>query len=423
MIILVILITGLFTLSAEINDPVLAISVDVGQYLVYDQDKGIVYADEGIYLTCYRTSSDTVINTFYLICLHSQNNGADYEETVIAEFDLNFDDYLLLLSRRYAPTIARTEDGSLHIFYTDPVITLPSVAISADNGETFNISLIDGLSPHCQYQLIKNAEGIQFAAIEDETTFPLSFFEEFTNSFYSENDEYSLTDGTIYWGPDIFQGNIHSNGDIWIYQAGGGNNNNWPTFNQMVTTSGRIMDWATRQPAEQSAPMEQIFLGGYSEDTIILELPSEATAVRENGLFLGESSEHDILYVQLDGTTAHLRYADWITYPDTFIVYNTFPDEVHTEFPIGDSIWENQIEVKELVWAEETTALEVINSSVFVDCELWIEGSVGSNMTWASAGTSYITGDICYADIKPGDPAEESSYLFGLISEERILIK
>ncbi|MCF7920001.1 MAG: T9SS type A sorting domain-containing protein [Candidatus Cloacimonetes bacterium] len=418
-----IIITGVIILSADLNDPVLAITT-ADDYLIYDQEKGIIYDGMEIYLTCFRATYANSIFYYELVCVYSQNNGADFMETHIADFAVDSEDATVFVEHKYAPMITQNAGGDLLIFYTDPEDTLPKVVISIDNGYSFSAEpFMDWLSPRCQYQVLMNGLEIEMAAIEEETQFPLSSFQSFHDTPFSENDEYTLTDRYHYWGHDVFWGKVHCNGDLWIQQAGGGPNSGWPTFHGMVTTSGRIMDYTTGQPAEQTAPMQDIFQGGWRQNTVQLELPALANDVRENGFILDESSNHDIVWVQLQGNSALLRYADLVTHVDTFVVYNSFPDAVHEAFPIGDSIWTNEVEIKELEWAEETFMVNMDNSSVFVYCELWIEGAVGTNMTWASADTVYITGDIYYDDIDLGDPAEESAFLFGLISEEKLLIK
>ncbi|MCF7919999.1 MAG: T9SS type A sorting domain-containing protein [Candidatus Cloacimonetes bacterium] len=418
----VIIFACVFVLCAELNNPVLAIQTADDQ-LIYDQEKGILYDGDEIYLTLFRSITVNEILTYTLVCVHSSNNGNNYSETVIEEFEMIESDAGLLLERKYAPVITNAETGNILIFFTNPVTTHPQTAVSSDNGNTFIMGDIADLVNRSQFQILKNEEDITFAAIENDFEMPLSLFQYFTKNEFSENDEYALMDRVKFWGPDVYWGRVHSNDNIWIAQLGGGTNNNWPTFHGLVTTHGLIMDHATGQPADVTAPMDQVFQGGYQENASELTLPSIAENVRENGIILEESLEHDILFVQIEGNTAHLRYADWTFEPASFTVYNSFPDAAHPNTPVGDSIWTNEINVKELVWSDDTEDIEVIDTSVFVNCQLWIKGVVGSNMTWASADTVYITGDIYYDDIELGDPAENSEYIFGLLSEERIYIK
>jgi len=253
----------------------------------------------------------------------------------------------------------------------------------------------------------------------------LAQYQYFTMHEYSENDEYAETDRVKFWGPDVLWGPVHSNDDIWIQQLGGGTNDNWPTFHAMVTTNGRIMDHATGQPAIGSAPMDQVFQGGYQENSGYINISAgNAIEIRAHGYNLGASENRDILYVKLDGTAATCRYADIITERDTFTVYNSFPDPVHPNYPIGDSIWTNYINKKQVIWDDATFPLQISNSSIFVHCQLWIEGSISSKQTWGCADTIFITNDLTYDNTNPGDPpALTDTDLLGLVSEERIYIQ
>ncbi|MCF7920002.1 MAG: T9SS type A sorting domain-containing protein [Candidatus Cloacimonetes bacterium] len=419
MIVLFLVIIGLIhSLWADVSNPLLAAAAG-DEHFIYNPDRGIVRDGDEIYFTFYRMNIFAYAVTYTLLCYRSDDNGSYFEERFIGVWALSLNNAEAILERKYAPTIFRAEDGRLEIFFTNPENAKSQVAISDNNAVTFTIHDIEGLKPRCQYQLMNETGEMKFAALEEDSIFPLGKFSYFTEFEKSENDEYSDIDRNLFWGSQEYWGDVHSNDDIWIQQGTGG----WPTFHGFVTTNGRIMDWATCQPAENTAPMEQIFLGGYQEFSGKLKLPLQADEVRNNGIILTGSGNHDVVRVQIDGPIAHIRYADWMTENETFTVYNSFPDAEHPSFSIGDSIWTNEIAVKELVWQDWTYDIQVINTSVFVECQLWIEGEVGSNMTWACADTVYITGDIYYNDIELGNPAEESTHLFGLISEERIIIK
>jgi FlgD Ig-like domain len=233
-------------------------------------------------------------------------------------------------------------------------------------------------------------------------------------SLYFENNN-----GNEFTGQDQFTGPVHSNDDIWIQQVGG-----WPTFNALVTTHGRIMDASTGQPAINSAPMDDIFMGGYIEESAYIELNAGvAVAIRTNGYILDGSIDRDILYAKIDGSVATCRYADIITEPEAFTVYNSFPDLQHPNVSVGDSIWTNSIDKKILDWDDGTFTINLQSASCFVWCQLWIEGSVSGAMTWGCADTIYVTDDITYASVVPGEePLTGPDYL-GLVSEENIKVK
>jgi hypothetical protein len=67
----------------------------------------------------------------------------------------------------------------------------------------------------------------------------------------------------------------------------------------------------------------------------------------------------------------------------------------------------------------------VQNMYAFVWCQLWIEGHVSGKMTWGCADTIFITNDLTYSSVAPGDPPDEGANqdMLGLVSEERIFIQ
>jgi len=254
----------------------------------------------------------------------------------------------------------------------------------------------------------------------------LAQYQYFTMYEASENDEYANNDPVKFWGPDVLNGPVHSNDDIWIQNGGGGYNGGWPTFEALVTTNGRIIDYATGQPAEYSAPMDDIFLGGYIENSSYINISAgNAVGIRTNGYIMDNSINRDICYVKIDGSNAICRYADIITERDTFMVRNSFPDAAHPNITVGDSIWTNYIDVKKVVWDDATFDISLQNNSAFCHCEMWIEGHVTGKMTWGCAETIFITNDLTYDSVTPGDPPDEgiNQDMLGLVSEERIYIQ
>jgi len=62
----------------------------------------------------------------------------------------------------------------------------------------------------------------------------LAQYQYFTHNESSENADGGQEAAAVkFWGPDVFYGKVHSNDDIWIQQAGAGNNSGWPTFYDM----------------------------------------------------------------------------------------------------------------------------------------------------------------------------------------------
>jgi Secretion system C-terminal sorting domain len=414
-------------IQAEINDVHLVVNTSENETLLYDHDTGICQQGDNIYMAYYLRDFDEDNLYFVLRISISTDGGNEFIEHDLLELTLNPGYQPYFAYGTHLPSVWVDETGMIFVFYLDLVTAKAMVATSNDSGETFSFQPITGMPGRNQYKVISTEDGLLIGAMGSKDKIPLSRFQYLTQYEESENlESYDPDDHSsdvLFHGAEVMEGITASDDDIWIRQVGGGSNDGWPTFEQRVISSGRIMDGSTGTYAVNSAPMDDIFLGGYIEQAAHFLYPSEAEAIRANGIILEESSEYDVLLAQIEGNIAHLRYANYVTQIDTFIVYNSFPDPAHPDLVVGDSIWTNEITARELVWEEETTDLEVSDTSVFVNCQLWIEGNIGSNMTWGCADTVYITSDISYADIEMGDPAEDSQYMFGLVSEERMLIK
>ncbi|MCF7911730.1 MAG: T9SS type A sorting domain-containing protein [Candidatus Cloacimonetes bacterium] len=421
--VLLIFIVFLSTLFAEINDVYLAVSAGEDEELFYDHDAGIYRDEDNIYLAYYRVTFEAGTVLLNLNVSISDDNGIEFSEHEV--ITLQYEGYNFYdLYSNCLPSIW-VDDDMIYVFYLDFETANSMVAISNDLGETFSFQELTGMPGRSQFKTINRDGELLFGAVISEDKIPMSRFQYLTKFEESENlesyDPEDYSGDILFFGPEHNEGMTASDDDIWIRQIGGGSNNGWPTFDQLVMTSGLIMDYSTGAPAVNTAPMDDIFTAGYIEQAAHFNFLGGS--IRENGYILDGSIDRDVLLAEIDGNIAHLRYADWITQIDTFTVYNSFPDPMHPDLTLGDSIWTNEVTTRELVWDEDTFDLTIYDNSVFVYCQLWIEGSIGSNMTWGCADTVYITSDICYADIEMGDPAEDSEFLFGLVSEERIYYK
>jgi len=272
----------------------------------------------------------------------------------------------------------------------------------------------------------------------------LAQYQYFTNIEESENCDGDQDARAVkFWGRDSLLGRVHSNTDIWIQQAGGGNNGGWPTFFDFVSTSGifrRYPDGA--HLPDTGAPMEQIFRGqpepGWEEGVPEIDFSPTADDIRQNGLRPFEDPNIDIVYVKVDGQAYESMVGDVVLDEIKPInVYSWFPmnhSQVLTRIMNGenwyeeaDSVWTNYVPIYDTIWTSGPTGI-VTNSSVWVPCELWIEGTIDGSQTWGSADSIFIVGDITYANTPVGQvPDDEENYnrndYFGLVSEERILIK
>ena len=172
------ILTFIVLLSAELNDPVLAVAAGDSDLLIYDQENGIARRHNRIYLTYFRQNLDQTL-VYNLMCAYSNNNGEEFNETLITGFYYMIPD--LLWERKYAPTIMIKPNGNIMIFYTDLRWAIPRVAISEDQGATFMIEDIP-LPARSQYQILKNSEEVILTSIEEESyERPLSSYQYFTS--------------------------------------------------------------------------------------------------------------------------------------------------------------------------------------------------------------------------------------------------
>ena len=417
------LLFSILYLYSQTFEPVAVISCEENERIIYDSENGAGFYENNVYLVCSRVT----INGWWEITLelyHSSDGGMSYTQQIIEEHFAQEKHLNLLKDLEFAPAIYIDEERMINIIYLDVETTKINLARSTNEGSTFTITELDGVTAKSQLLPIITDTGIYLAGSSlGYESLPLSSIMYVSLYEDSENDEYTINDHVKFWGLDVLTGMVFTNSDIWIQQCGGGNNGGFPTFLGEVYCAERIMDYNCGCPGVNSLPMDDIFYGGYEENCGTISFSPIASEIRENGITIEESSEHDILLVQMEGEIGMLRYADWVTERDTFTVYNSFPDEEHLQFPVGDSIWTNYIDMKELVWSEDTEFLIFDGHSFMVECDLWIEGVVGHDVTFGCADTVYIAGDILYEDVIAGESPDESEYVFGLVSEERIYIK
>jgi Secretion system C-terminal sorting domain len=417
-------------LSAEFESLQTIIDLEGEEYFYYDSDGGCSVS--GAYVSYAIVRINLSDETSWLEVYRSDDGGESFTVSELISWEslpemLEVNVYQKPENYYQKPVIVTSESGSLKIFYEDVESGALMMAIAAEYWGVFNIEASPFTDMYNDPFLWQDGEEIWSLGLMP-SSIPVCCFQSYMDRMISVNASEENWDPLRFWGVDVFGGEVYANSDIWIRQIGGGNNSGWPTFMSLVLSGGIIMDFSTGAPAVNSAPMDEIFWGGYMEDYVVemgeIELPGSAVEVRENGLILEGSLDRDILYVQLEGTTAMCCYAD-IEYEEMeFTVYNSYPDPLHPEWAIGDSIWTNVVQVPYLDWDDGTFSVTVMDASVFCYCELWIEGSVSGKMTWASADTIYITDDITYGSVTPGEEVPfDCPDMFGLISEKSILIK
>ena len=261
----------------------------------------------------------------------------------------------------------------------------------------------------------------------------LAQFQYFTDIEASENEDGGFDAGIVrFYGADELFGPVHSNDDIWIRNLGG-----WPTFHAIVTTSKWIMDYDTMQRAIYSAPMEQIFLGGYAEEVIPIIFEPNADDIRAHGLRPFDPDK-DIVYVKITESSYTSMYGNIeFVSVDTFGVYSWYPtDTGWANFIVSnggnwyedtDHLWTNFVPIYDTLWTSGPSGV-ITNQSVWVESELWIEGVVSGKQTWGSADTVFVVGDITYSGTPLGEPPDDPDDpnredFFGLVSEKKILIR
>ena len=383
-------------------------------------------AGNNIYLSFVREEFDN--GRFgYIYFAFSENNGQDF---TITEVDTMWTGNNPI--ERFSPVPEVLANGRIIIFYprcTQDFNSSLYTAISDDNGQTFITEIIAD-SVYATPQITINNDVLElsyFTGMNEQ----LSNYNYFSHTEQSENE-----DGGFYplafWGSDELFGPVHSNDDIWIHNLGG-----WPTFHEMVTTSAWIMDRATMQRAIYSAPMDEIFLGGWAEEIPEKLFDSEATLNQENGLQPFDPDK-EIVYVKINGNSFQSMYGDIeFVSIDTFGVYSWFPANSEQANEIinaggnwyedSEHIWTNYIPIYDTLWTEGPSGT-IQNQSVWIESELWIEGVVEGKQTWGCADTVFVVGDITYQNTPVGEAPDNEDNpnltdYFSLISEKKIIIK
>jgi hypothetical protein len=345
---------------------------------------------------------------------HSQN-GEDFTYTLVDEDIPHYFD----LRNNTQPCLEVLPTGEIVIFYLkESNMTTFYKAVSNDGGQTFVCD-----------SLLSDISGFSSTTVDDKiylcyqqgSSTTLSYFQHFTDIEKSENADGGTNAGMVsFWGPDVLYGPVHSNDDIWVFNAGGGINGGWPTFYGFVSTAGIFRNRSNGGAPLSQALKEQIFQG-----------------IMQNGIPLGDPST-DIVYVKLCGNSFVSMYGNIVeTGVEEFDVYSWFPHDAATAnavisnggnwFEDADHIWTNSITMYDTIWTVGLS-IAINNLSVWVNCELWIEGQVNGAITFGCADTVYIVGDITYTNTSPGQPPDDPDNpnltdYFGLVSEKRIYIK
>ncbi|MDP8320721.1 MAG: T9SS type A sorting domain-containing protein [Candidatus Stygibacter australis] len=408
--IFLVIIIMVFTLNLlSFSEPV-EIDDDLNGELLVNYEKNVQIIDGKLWILYYDVAIHPM--TTYLKLAREQEDGS-FEVMELCNMNIAAG------VRSQLDCTFAVQDEEVTIFYQKTYSNIEDVRVFKLHSNNLMINYNESEFS----SLYGNIASMSLELVEDELVLVLLRGGPVTScgmrSLYFENNN-----GNEFTGQDQFTGRVYSKDDIIIHQTTQGNNGGWPTFHDLVVSEGRIMDASTGQPAINSAPMDNIFLGGYIENSANININSGVAAeIRMNGYSLDSSIDRDICYVKIDGSNAVCRYADIIVERDTFIVHNSFPDAAHPNTTVGDSIWTNYLDVKTLDWDIGTFNIPLQNSSAFVYCQMWIEGDVSGSMTLGCADTIFITGDLIYNSVIPGEePLTGYDYL-GLVSEKSIVVK
>jgi hypothetical protein len=230
--------------------------------------------------------------------------------------------------------------------------------------------------------------------------------------YHFTQEEYDVNGKNVYWfGMHVARAPVITNGNLKLKQAGGGENNGWPTFLAPVLVGGEI------QSTPQYYPQDDIFQGGLWENQRMQDYP-KLNPARETGIHIGGSNPfRDIYLVEVDGAS----YTGWhgeVAAPRRVraTVYDEYP-------PAGDSLFTNTFSISDTLWTPIAGGV-CAGQEFFVDGELWIKGNFSGRQSWTCSGDLKIIGDITLSNTLPGeDPSVNTTDFVNLLSERNIEIK
>lgn len=229
--------------------------------------------------------------------------------------------------------------------------------------------------------------------------------------YYTDNDMTPNGTNAYFYGYDNINGIVRTNGDLFIKQVGGGDNNGWPRFNAPVIVGGHVIS------TPSNYPVDQVFTAGLIEDYPGFAIPSDNPA-RESGIQIGNGDGEDFIFlIEVEGSS----YSGWqgelgTPYRAQAIVYDEYP-------PVGDSLFVNSFTLRDTLWTALPGGL-CNDREFYVNGELWIKGVFSGKQTWTSSGKLKLIGDITLSNTVPGqDPIDNDTDFVSILSEKSIEIK
>jgi hypothetical protein len=369
------------------------IELDNGAAISYSQDQAMASEGEYIYFAFW---SNEMIKLAV-----SDNSGSSFSYFNVAESTVENKPILLL-----------DTENNLHVFFAQASSLYQ--AISTDQGETFTIETFS-----------EEAGGFYAATlIEDELEVlysqdihtNLAYYQLFNDIEASVNADGGISAGMVkYWGQDVIYGPVHSNDDIWLQNAGGGDNNGWPTFYGKVTTSGNFLIYPSGESLVGAAyppdVLDNIFQGGYVENAPEIYHENSIDLIETNGIHLLPTNA-DLAVIELNGSTYSGYYGEIVEIgTQEFPVYSWYPSDAQQ---VNEIIAEggNWFEDSELIYTNQMTLYDTIWTAIsgsandeafWVDGDLYISGEVSGMQVWGCSGNAYLLGDISYSNTVLGE--------------------
>lgn len=373
---------------------------------VIDYEKNVKYIGDKLWILYY-DHSVSPLYTYLKLARETSNGG--FEIIILDDF------YVTEISVNKLQCTFAVSGTNVNIFYRRPDGTGEMVirqVHSDDLLESWDITNSISMYQDIQNFSMESVEGDQY----------LVMLQNEGNGQAMIHDHYfEHSAGLEFDGDDEYFGSVYSKDDIYIRYANGG----WPLFHEAVYTEGEIIDANTGQNAALSAPMDQIFQGGLEENiNSDFSISAIDPYLQSIAFDLTDSSSRDLLYMKIDGTSSTCRYGDYITEADTLTVYNSFPSDSSSGIEIGDSIWTNVVEVPQVDWDHSTFNITLLNSSILIHCDTWIEGTISGDQTFLCTEDIYITDDILLSNTQAGNIPALGSHDYGcLYSYKNIYVK
>lgn len=310
------------------------------------------------------------------------------------------------LQPAHFPTL-EIDGNSVYIFYDKQGQVFR--AVSTDNGSSFTTAVVEPLPDALPLYGKQDGNWTSFVTPSDPVA-------EDSYMLFSNHDISETGSPAYFWGPDEVRGAVRANTDIWIKQAGGGNNNGWPTFYGPVYTSGQIQSFSG------APPYEMVFRAGYWEH--MPELKTDTTTLdwylQHNGTVIGAPSisENRILFVTVNGSSYSSMQGDIVqTGLDTLWVYSDYPPGN------GAPLYANLVPHVDTLWVAgpSGTSAGCIN---IVNSILWIRGTFAGKQTWYSPYNIMINNDILLQSVPVGtEPPINSPDFVSLVSGKKLIIQ